>query len=541
MFKLGYTKSTDNFNFNAPQNNAPLDRGMGYQPPTNLADGNTESLYPAYLPSNNIHTNLFPAFNPHGFFDDYWMTPPVDYRGLEVEDVDRSKNIVVTDPRDDEEPPGQLNTFNTKPGQRPIVDALRSFLKNQEIQTKNDPDRNMRDEIISRLKSHGLFKDRYNELSNSELRTLATNIAGVNNMDPNELIPKDINTQSSNVHSATNMVDQPEGSGQQGPGINSGNVPSDAHASLRGTVGKRPYIQEIQTTRFNNNNNDDDDDSVESAPTPSFWDILAIEGREYMADHAAGKYGGATSGAAASATKRQGVAPAYYQRVKELDEKRKREGPIRAGTARHVGPPSGGRYKTKQQQRKQQITEQDPEYVEQLRAMEEGRGAFDTTEEAGGAASATEATTYEDIKNAVENNRDLSKFISRKGSGLDDTSKLLSAAEKAISNNDISTYEGIERSLIKRYNLGAAPYVDFDKLKQNITTERKRQLASRMGKSTQSLDRNDLLQIANQQDISKSLNEDYTKRFNTLKTKVTQSPRSSSSSRAGPGRPPKRS
>jgi len=237
MFKLGYTKSTDNFNFNAPQNNAPLDRGIGYQPPTNLADGNTESLYPAYLPSNNIHTNLFPAFNPHGFFDDYWMTPPVDYRGLEVEDVDRSKNIVVTDPRDDEEPPGQLNTFNTKPGQRPIVDALRSFLKNQEIQTKNDPDRNMRDEIISRLKSHGLFKDRYNELSNSELRTLATNIAGVNNMDPNELIPKDINTQSSNVHSATNMVDQPEGSGQQGPGLNSGNVPSAAQANFRGAVG----------------------------------------------------------------------------------------------------------------------------------------------------------------------------------------------------------------------------------------------------------------------------------------------------------------
>jgi hypothetical protein len=89
------------------------------------------------------------------------------------------------------------------------MDALRNFLENRQIEDKNDPQRDTREEILNRLKSHGLHKPRYDKLSNTELRNLATNIAAVNQIDPSDLVPNDINTQSSNVHHANNMVNQP--------------------------------------------------------------------------------------------------------------------------------------------------------------------------------------------------------------------------------------------------------------------------------------------------------------------------------------------
>jgi hypothetical protein len=226
----------------------------------------------------------------------------------------------------------------------------------------------------------------------------------------------------------------------------------------------------------------------------------------------------------------------------------------RATGARHVGPPTSGRYATKQEVEKKlkearEVSDDDSvESAEeptredilaiQRRQRERGRGgASATTEEAGAAAAATEAPTYEDIKNAVENNRDLSKFISSKASGLEDTSKLINAAEVAISRNDSSTYEAIESSLVKRYDLGAAPYVDNKELKKNVSKDKKQNLATRLGKTdARSLSKEELLQIASQEDIKNSLNDDYEHRIKSLKRAVEQSDRGSISSRPGPGR-----
>jgi hypothetical protein len=111
--------------------------------------------------------------------------------------------------------------------------------------------------------------------------------------------------------------------------------------------------------------------------------------------------------------------PGYYQRVKELEERRKRGGPVRAG----AGDDTESRTATKQevyerlrqQQRKQQIIGQDPEYVEQLRAMEEGRGAFDTTEETEGGAAAAAAASGASDDQSVDKIETLAAYVQQPG------------------------------------------------------------------------------------------------------------------------------